>query len=356
MRERELLHLRDVPVYQNRMFERREDALACPRGDLRLVQNCDTGLVFNDAFDARLIEYGDDYQNEQAHSAAFRDHLEQAYAVIHRNLHGRSVAEIGCGKGYFLNLLNERGFAAVGVDPAYQGNSPLVMKRCFDRSLGLECGAIVLRHVLEHIPNPIAFLREILEANGGSGLVYIEVPSFDWIRDRRAWFDVFYEHVNYFRIDDLRRMFGTVLDAGHVFGGQYLYVVADLATLRDPHVSVLDKQSASLPADFFAGIDRCRQALAKGGRQVVWGAAAKGMMFSLHITNAGGRIDFAIDINPAKQGKFLAGSGVGVVSPEDGLQNLSFGDTIFVMNSVYLAEIVAQAGAGYNYIAVDHDD
>jgi hypothetical protein len=48
--------------------------------------------------------------------------------------------------------------------------------------------------------------------------------------DRRAqsWFDLFYEHVNYFRLDDLRRMFGTVHEAGHLFGGQYLYIVADL--------------------------------------------------------------------------------------------------------------------------------
>src|SRR3546814_9608010 len=61
--------------------------------------------------------------------------------------------------------------------------------------------------------------------------IYIEVPCFDWIVEHSAWFDVFYEHVNYFRLADLRAMFGTVHEAGHLFGGQYLYIVADLSTL-----------------------------------------------------------------------------------------------------------------------------
>jgi SAM-dependent methyltransferase len=355
MEQRELLHLRGIPVYQNRMFDERNAALRCPQGDLRLVQDCHTGLVFNAAFDGRLVEYDDDYQNEQAHSATFREHLEQAYAVIERNFECRKLTEIGCGKGYFLNLLRERGFDAVGVDPAYQGTSAFVIKQRFDRALGVRASAIVLRHVLEHIPDPVAFLENVRDANGGGGRVYIEVPSFDWIRERRAWFDLFYEHVNYFRLDDFRRMFGTVVESGHLFGGQYLFVVADLATLRRLATDENGKDVATLPADFFAGVERClRRADAR--RQVVWGAAAKGMMFSLHFTRSGGNIDFAIDINPAKQGKFLAGSGIPVVSPQQGLGSLSPGDTIFVMNSVYLAEIVAHAGEGYNYIAVDHHE
>ena len=93
----------------------------------------------------------------------------------------------------------------------------------------------MLRHTLEHMRQPVDFLADVLRANGGRGDIYLEVPCFDWIRSHRAWFDIFYEHVNYFRLDDFHRMFGTVRESGHLFGGQYLYAIADLATLRAPH-------------------------------------------------------------------------------------------------------------------------
>ena len=91
-----------------------------------------------------------------------------------------------------------------------------------------------MRHVLEHIPNPYDFLCRLRDANGGGGLIYIEVPCFDWILSKRAWFDIFYEHVNYFRLYDFDRMFSRVIRKGRFFVNQYLYVVADLASLRDP--------------------------------------------------------------------------------------------------------------------------
>src|SRR5690606_2119789 len=114
--------------------------------------------------------------------------------------------------GWFLELLRQRGHRVPGIDPAYEGDNPDVIKAPFTRELGLSADAIVLRHVLEHIADPFAFLGAIADANRG-GLIYIEVPCLDWIIAHRAWFDLFYEHVNYFRLDDLRRCFGTVLEA-----------------------------------------------------------------------------------------------------------------------------------------------
>ncbi len=117
------------------------------------------------------------------------------------------------------------------MDPAYEGSNSSIVKEYFGPGSGLSADGVILRHVLEHIQDPIAFLAGIRDANGGRGKIYIEVPCFDWICDRRAWFDISYEHVNYFRLSDFYRMFGTVHDAGHVFNGQYIYAVADLATL-----------------------------------------------------------------------------------------------------------------------------
>jgi hypothetical protein len=64
-------------------------------------------------------------------------------------------------------------------------------------------------------------------------------------------------------------------------------------------------------------------------------------------------IDHLIDINPAKQGKYIGVTGLKVSSPEDALKNMNPGDDIYVMNSNYLEEIRTISRNQYNYIKVD---
>lgn len=353
MKYRELFRAEGLPVFQNKMFSDRISALACPKGDMVLVQDRDTGLIFNAAFDAGLLEYDADYQNEQACSEVFQKHLEDVKEIIRRHFSGKFLIEVGCGKGYFLEYLRQSGYEITGIDPAYEGDNPKVIKARFEASLGLSAEGIVLRHVLEHMSNPLAFLSAIAQANGGKGQIYIEVPCFDWICEHRAWFDIFYEHVNYFRLADFHRIFGKVHEIGHVFGGQYLYVVADLATLRKPRFD--PRNIFAFPADFLSDIARVA-AIAKGKRNAIWGGASKGVIFALYLQRAGVNVDLVIDINPAKQGKFMAGSGLKVSSPEEGTKALQAGDDVFVMNSNYLQEIVALTNNQFNYIQVDHHE
>ena len=225
----EIYRANALPVFQNRVFASAEAARNCPCGDLVLVQDHETGLVHNAAFDPSLMHYDADYQNEQGHSAVFREHLDEVAAIVAQHLRGHSLIEVGCGKGLFLERLQRDGFEITGLDPTYEGTNPAVIRRYFTADTGLRADALVLRHVLEHVRDPVTFLAQLRDANGGGGAIYIEVPCLDWIARRRAWFDLFYEHVNYFRLSDLHRMFGRVLDSGRLFGEQYLYVVADLA-------------------------------------------------------------------------------------------------------------------------------
>jgi len=349
----ELYRASDLPVMQNRTFATAELARRCGAADVVLVQDEATGLVYNRAFDASKLIYDADYQNEQAHSLHFHRHLEEVEGVLARFFANRSLVEVGCGKGYFLEMLRDRGYSVTGVDPSYEGQSDLVVCAPFSRELNIRADGVILRHVLEHIHDPCAFLREIAEANG-QGLIYIEVPCFDWIIDHQAWFDVFYEHVNYFRLDDFRRMFGSVLESGRLFGGQYLYVVADLATLRVP---AGDFAPVQLPPAFEAGAEIAAQVLrAEPQRRVaIWGASSKGVIYSLFLQRAGVPIDHVIDINPDKQGRFLPLSGMKVSSPEELMETHPEGALILVMNSNYLSEIRHMTADRYSYLAVDGD-
>jgi SAM-dependent methyltransferase len=348
---RVLYEQRELPVFQNRMYDSAEAARHCPRGDLVLVENLRTGLVYNAAFRPELMHYDDHYQNEQAVSPLFHAHLESVAEIIERRIGRASVIEVGCGKGYFLELLAARGFDITGFDPTYEGANPRVQRHFFEPGLGIRGDALVLRHVLEHVQHPYEFLEQLRLANGGGGKIYIEVPCFDWICEHRVWFDIYYEHANYFRISDFQHLFGQVLESGRLFGEQYLYVVADLASLRPPERDLQD--TVRFPADFTARLNHTTPA--DSARTAIWGGASKGVIFALLKERAGTPVSTVIDINPAKQGKYLAATGLRVQAPAEALGALPAGSTIYVMNSHYLEEIRNMSANKYQYVGVDHE-
>jgi cephalosporin hydroxylase/SAM-dependent methyltransferase len=342
----------DFPVFQNRMYESAQEAIDCPKGDIRLVEDTETGLVYNAAFRPELMSYDGSYQNEQGVSEHFRRHLETVADIVDQHIGRERLVEVGCGKGFFLELLLERGFDVTGFDATYEGSNPRVRRQYYGPGVIDRAEGLVLRHVLEHIQDPFAFLELLRDANGGSGKIYIEVPCLDWICEHKAWFDIFYEHVNYFRLADFQRMFGEIVDCGRLFGGQYLYVVAELSSVRQPGYDPAD--AARFPADFMQQIDA--PIIGGGDHSVVWGGASKGVIFTLLKSRAGFAIDVVIDINPAKQGKYLAATGIQVSSPEQALPRLPSGSTVFVMNSNYLDEIKRMSNNAYNYIGIDMSD
>jgi len=52
--ERELYRAEQLPIFQNRMYQSAKEARECPRGDVRLVQNRASGLIYNADFHPEL--------------------------------------------------------------------------------------------------------------------------------------------------------------------------------------------------------------------------------------------------------------------------------------------------------------
>ena len=213
-----LYEQQQFPVLQNRVYETVQNAINCPKGDIKIIEDAKTGLVYNAAFDPELMIYDENYNNEQGLSPSFKQHLKQAAEIIEGSIGKVALVEVGCGKGFFLEMLLERGIDVTGFDSTYDGNNPRVIKKYFESGIiATPAKGLILRHVLEHIPNPHDFLYQLRDANGGGGLIYIEVPCFDWILRKRAWFDIFYEYVNYFLLSDFDRMFNRGNSEGAVF-------------------------------------------------------------------------------------------------------------------------------------------
>jgi hypothetical protein len=345
----------NFPILQNRVYGTYEEAIHCPQGDIQIIEDDQSGLIYNAAFRPELMLYDSNYNNEQANSVFFQQHLTAVKEIIRRELGQQELVEVGCGKGFFFEMLLADSFDVTGFDPTYEGSNPRIVKEYFKPGVMKSSRGLILRHVLEHVPDPYRFLCDLRDANGGAGLIYIEVPCFDWICKKRTWFDIFYEHVNYFRMLDFFKMFGSVYASGKLFGDQYLYVVADLATLVAPKYT--KKDAIHFPEDFLASLNSEEQNRTEQNRTeqsaVVWGGASKGVIFSLLRERIGKPVSAVVDVNPAKQGKFLPVTGLKVLSPESLLSQYPEGATVYVMNSNYIDEIKTMSLYRYNYVGVN---
>jgi FlaA1/EpsC-like NDP-sugar epimerase len=84
--------------------------------------------------------------------------------------------------------------------------------------------------------------------------------------------------------------------------------------------------------------ERLREAKASGKKVVIWGASSKGVAFLTSLRN-GDMVEYAVDINPYKQGRFLPGAGQEIIGP-DRLEEYP-PDLVIPMNPIYLEEIRA---------------
>ena len=341
-KENFLFSTKNLPLFQNCVYETKQDALNCKTGEINLVQNAETGLIYNSKFENDLMVYDEFYENEQSYSKIFQNHLFEVLKLIQMNFEKKNIIEVGCGSGFFLELLNNNGLEVVGFDPAYKGTNPKIQKSYFNIKSKNSANGLILRHVLEHINDPYTFLLNLKKSNDG-GLVYIEVPCFDWILDKRTWFDIFYEHVNYFRLEDLKSFFGRILDCGKLFSDQYIYIIADLNTLRKPRLTT---KLIDFPRNFF-------RYNINSFSNIIWGGSSKGVIYSIYRQNIGYPIKYVIDINPKKQGYYLPVTGLRVISPDNALNLFEKDSKINIMNSNYIDEVNIITKNKFTLIGID---
>lgn len=330
----------NVPIFQNKVYPSSEMALVAEKGEVELVQSLISGFIFNKAFTAHKMNYDVHYQNEQSNSVVFKNHLLYVLDLLKSfGIENKKVVEVGCGKAVFFEMMLSEGIDCWGFDPTYEGDNERIQKEYFDKSQkGIAADVIVMRHTLEHITRPFSFLHTIAKANDYKGFLFVEVPTFDWIVNKNAFWDIFYEHCNYFTEESLGCMFNDAV-TGNFFGGQYIYLWADLSKIRNTIPGDV-KFSRYDTAAFFKKLEDYKKTLSNTGSFAVWGAGAKGSTF-LNLLDAERKaVKYVIDINPAKQNKFIAGTGHPIYAPDILLKQPV--ENILIMNENYTEEIQQQ--------------
>lgn len=357
-----------IPTNSCLLVDTERDALEFPRGDLALALCTDCGFMFNSAFDVSKAEYSGRYEETQGFSprfVEFASDLAKRWVRDHR-LSDKTVLEIGCGKGEFLVLMAEAGVGrGIGIDPGVDvsrldgpGAADCEWIPAFfddeliaDRGADLTADAIVCRHTLEHIQPVGDFLGSIRRFIGDhlNTVVLFELPDTQRVLDEVAFWDVYYEHCSYFTQGSLARLFEAqgfeVVDLRFAYDSQYLLLeakpVAPGQAIRGRPTDDIDRIRAGVERfrdGYESVIASWRSKLefvkGSGGKAVIWGAGSKGVAF---LSALGGLIDAAVDINPNKHGKYMAGTGHLIVSPA---QLAEMEPTVVIaMNPVYLQEI-----------------
>ncbi len=362
-----------LPVHCHVLCRTQAQALGVERGDIRLAFCARCGLIFNRAFEPARMAYSPEYENALDYSPRFQQYAaDLAERLIDRHgLCGRNIIEIACGRGEFLKLLcRQGGNRGVGFDPgapaesaseAGSGEVRFVRDYYTERYADTPADFVCCRHALEHIPEPVRFLGAVREAIGGRPEVgvFFEVPNVGFTLRQGGIWDVIYEHCMYFSLPSLAACFAEagfeVREVREAYDGQFLCIEAQASNGSAPSRSGGRRGLEDLARDVADFADRYRRKLgswqtrladmaARRTRAVLWGSGSKGVTF-LNRVGGKGVVEYVVDINPRKQGMYVAGVGQQIVSPEF-LKGYR-AEAVVVMNPAYEGEIrSALAGLG----------
>jgi SAM-dependent methyltransferase len=357
--------VRDIPVHSVLLMRSYEEAVEYPRRDLRLGFCTDCGFIQNLLFQPRVHEYSTRYEETQGFSPTFNDFMrELCQRLVDRyDLHGKTILEIGCGKGEFLSMLCEIGDnRGVGIDPGYvpERTAPstgskveFIQDFYSEKYAHLQADFVCCRHTLEHIQLTRQFLGIIRRSLGGRGdaVVCVEVPDTARVLKEEAFWDIYYEHCSYFTAGSIGRLFRSsgfdLLNLEKDFGSQYLLIEGrlrngspasrlELENDLDDVAADVERFRREVPQKLDGWRERLRRAAAKGKQVVIWGSGSKAVSF-LTTLGADANSVWVTDINPHRHDTYMPGTGHRIVSPGR-LMDLA-PDLVIAMNPLYLGEI-----------------
>lgn len=260
------------------------------------------------------------------------------------------VVELGSNDGYMLQYFHQRQIPVLGIDPARNLNQLAAaegietLTAFFDeevarglRHRGRAADLVIANNVLAHVPEVHGFVAGIRELLAPGGLATIEVPYVKCMIDRKEYDTIYHEHVSYFSLTALDRLLGghrlAIVDVERldIHGGSLrLFVRREGEGDPSPKVLELLREEADWvrDPDYYRGFKTAFESLGetleaffrdlKSGSATIaaYGAAAKGTMFTNLFGIDRRFLDFVVDRNTYKQGRFLPGSHVPIHGPE----------------------------------------
>jgi SAM-dependent methyltransferase len=298
-----------------------------------------------------------DYPYFSSYSDSWLRHASRYVDAITERLGlhpGSLVVELGSNDGYLLQHFVAKGTPVLGIEPAANvaevANAHGVRTRCVFfgpevaeelRAEGHAADLVVGNNVLAQVPDVNGFVAGINTLLAADGVVTIEFPHLLRLVAENQFDTIYHEHFSYFSFLVAERIFAAhglrLFDVEELpsHGGSLRIYGCHADSASHPTTPAVEAMRAKERA---AGVDRLeyydsfkRQVeetkrklldllieVRAGGKTVVgYGAPGKGNTLLNYCGIRGDFLDFTVDRNPHKQGRFLPGTHVPIGAPED---------------------------------------
>ena len=237
-------------------------------------------------------------------------------------LQGKKVLEIGSGKGDMLDILEEAGLKATGIEASLKSvkiglSSGRKMVKGYiggkNRISGYPFDAFVSFNYLEHLPEPGTIIKHIYNNTAKNAVGFVTVPNFDYLLQTKSLYEFVPDHLVYFTKKTLRYAFERngfeVLECYTINEENDIVAIVKKIEGLDiagglNEVNALIKNLQQIAADYKA----------QNKKVAIWGAGHRTL--ALLALAKLGDIEYVIDSAKFKQGRFTPVLHLEIVPPE----------------------------------------
>jgi SAM-dependent methyltransferase len=251
----------------------------------------------------------------------------------------KTVLDIACNDGTQLNSFKARGLTTYGIDPATNlhpissANHEVVCdyftQDYVEHFKSKNLDIINAQNVFAHNDYPLDFLLQCKEIMHDDTVLFIQTSQADMVKNNE--FDtIYHEHLSFFCANSMKELAGRAglhlidIRKTPIHGNSYVFVFSKTPRAVNINHILEEERNAGLqtPATYIEYARNAEQivndlrdtigAYRAGGYVIAgYGAAAKGMTL-LNFGNI--QLDFIIDDNTLKQGRFTPGTHIPVVA------------------------------------------
>lgn len=302
----------------------------------------------DELFNAEYAYFSSTSTSWLAHAARYADSMTHRFGLDDKSL----VIEIASNDGYLLKNFVAAGIPCLGIEPTASTAAAAeklgipVLRRFFGELLGHELAdagnqadLIAGNNVYAHVPDINDFTRGLQAALKPQGIITLEFPHILRLLEQTQFDTVYHEHFSYLSLYTVERIFRAAglriwdVEELTTHGGSLRVYGCHAAAMHATTQAVSEMLAIEARQglriletyrDFQMRADRIKDELVSflieqkrlNRKVAAYGAAAKGNT----LLNYGGikpdLLPFVCDAAIAKQGKYMPGSHIPILSPE----------------------------------------